>query len=209
MGGFRTSEVSGSLWRRSNSTPAPAKKTGGTVTLHLPQKHGAHALTGPLPAESEASSSTNSHFLHAGQVYVSVRSESIVLILGSCVAVCIWDPINAIGGATHYLLPTWDGRGTSSARYGNVAISSLLQKLADAGADREKLRAKVFGGGCLFGIMRDGSANKDHLGIRNVEIAREILAKGRIPVAASDVGGDRGKRIVFRTDTGEALVKEL
>lgn len=179
------------------------------MTLHLPQKQGVRALTGPISAETEAPSSPNSHFLHAGQVYVSAGPESIVLILGSCVAVCIWDPINAIGGATHYLLPTWDGRGTSSPRYGNVAISSLLQKLADAGADREQLRAKVFGGGCLFGIMRDRGANKDHLGNRNVEIAREILAKGRIPVVASDVGGDRGKRIIFHTDTGEALVKEL
>jgi chemotaxis protein CheD len=179
------------------------------MTPHLPQKHGVHALTGPLSAESEASSSPNSHFLHAGQVCVSARSESIVLILGSCVAVCIWDPINAIGGATHYLLPAWDGRGTSSPRYGNVAIPSLLQKLADAGAGREQLRAKVFGGGCLFNIMRDGGANKDHLGNRNVEIAREILAKGRIPVVFSDVGGNRGKKVIFRTDTGESLVREL
>jgi chemotaxis protein CheD len=179
------------------------------VTLHLPQKHGAHALTGPISAESEASSSPISHFLHAGQVYVSARSESIVLILGSCVAVCVWDPINAIGGATQYLLPAWEGRGTSSPRYGNVAIPSLLQKLADARANREQLRAKVFGGGCLIGIKRDGSANIDHLGNRNAEIAREILAKGRIPVVASDVGRNRGQRIVFRTDTGEALVQEL
>lgn len=179
------------------------------MTLHLPQKRAVQELLESVPDESHAVSSSNSRFLHAGQVHVSNNGESIVLILGSCVAVCIWDPINAIGGATHYLLPVWDGRGTSSPRYGNVAISSLLQKLADAGADREQLRAKVFGGGCLFNAMRDGSANKDHLGNRNAEIAREILAKGRIPVVAADVGGDRGKRILFRTDSGEALVKEL
>jgi chemotaxis protein CheD len=123
--------------------------------------------------------------------------------------VCIWDPIHAVGGATHYLLPEWDGRGTSSPRYGNIAISSLLQKLADAGADRELLRAKVFGGGCLFGITLESNSKKDHLGSRNVEIATEILAKGRIPVVASNVGGARGKRIVFQTATGEADVREL
>lgn len=179
------------------------------MTLHLPKKRAVQDLLESLPDESPAVSSSNSRFLHAGQVYVSNNGEPIVLILGSCVAVCIWDPINAIGGATHYMLPAWDGRGTSSPRYGNVAISSLLQKLADAGADRKQLRAKVFGGGCLFDSMRDGAPNKDHLGIRNVEIAREILAKGRIPIVSSDVGGDRGKRILFRTDSGEALVKEL
>jgi chemotaxis protein CheD len=178
------------------------------VTLHLQQKHGAHAASA-LISEGKAPSSANSRFLHAGQVYVSACSESIVLILGSCVSVCIWDPIHAIGGATHYLLPEWDGRGTSSSRYGNIAISSLLQKLADAGADRELLRAKVFGGGCLFGITLESNSKKGHLGSRNVEIATEILAKGRIPVVASNVGGDRGKRIVFQTGTGEADVREL
>lgn len=179
------------------------------MTLHLPQKRAVQDLLESLPDESHAVSSSNSRFLHAGQVYVSNNGESIVVILGSCVAVCIWDPINAIGGATHYMLPAWDGRGTSSPRYGSVAISVLLQKLAEAGASREQLRAKVFGGGCLFDSMRDGTPNKDHLGIRNVEIAREILAKGRIHIVASDIGGDRGKRIVFHTGTGEAIVKKL
>lgn len=163
-----------------------------------------------LPAVSGHDSiSSNSHFLHAGQIYVSAQAESIVLILGSCVAICIWDSVNGIGGATHYLLPSWDGKGVSSPRYGNVAISALLQKLADAGANTANLRAKVFGGGCLFDVMRDASPKRDHLGSRNVEIALELLAKERIPVVAKEVGSDRGQRILFQTNTGHALVKAL
>jgi chemotaxis protein CheD len=168
----------------------------------------------PVPAElppvgGHDPVSSNPHFLHAGQIYVSAQAESIVLILGSCVAVCIWDPVNGIGGATHYLLPAWDGKGVPSPRYGNVAISALLQKLADAGANSAQLRAKVFGGGCLFDVMREASPKKDHLGSRNVEIALELLAKERIPVVAKEVGGDRGQRIVFETNTGHASVKVL
>ena len=179
------------------------------MTLHLPQKHG--LLTAmPAPAgESLNAGPANSHFLHAGQIYVSTEGEAVIFILGSCVAVCIWDSISRIGGATHYLLPSWDGRGTSSARYGNVAIAALLQKLVDAGARREQLRAKVFGGGYLFDILREGHRNHDHLGRRNVEIAQDLLTKERIPIVSSDVGGDRGKRITFQTHNGEAIVKEL
>lgn len=179
------------------------------MTLSPSQKHGLLAVTDTPAGESLGSVSTNSHFLHAGQVYVSSHREAIVLILGSCVAVCLWDSTSGIGGATHYLLPSWDGRGASSARYGNVAIAGLLQKLADAGAHRDKLRAKVFGGGCLFDIMREGRPNHDHLGRRNVEIAKEILTKERIPIISSDVGGDRGKRVTFHAQNGEAIVKEL
>jgi len=46
-------------------------------------------------------------FSMPGQVFVSAEAKSVALILGSCVGVCIWDPVNAIGGATHYMLPSW------------------------------------------------------------------------------------------------------
>jgi chemotaxis protein CheD len=163
-----------------------------------------------VPAGSHDAAHSNSHFLHAGQVFVSAEAKSIVLILGSCVGVCIWDAVNAIGGATHYLLPSWDGTGGASPRYGNVAVSILVQKLLEAGANRGQLRAKVFGGGCLFDAMRESSSHKEHhLGSRNVEMALEILTKAQIPVVSTVVGVDRGQRIVFRTDTGDAEIKVL
>src|SRR4029077_14687460 len=135
------------------------------MSLLSTPKPGSPALTGPLPAESHHPASVNSHFLHAGQVFVSAEGQSVVLILGSCVAVCIWDPANGIGGATHYLLPSWDGKGGQSPRYGDVAVSVLLQKLLEAGADRGQLRARVFGGGCLFDSIREsGSKREQHIG---------------------------------------------
>src|SRR2546427_13014845 len=120
----------------------------------------------------------------------------------------MWDAVNSIGGATHFLLPSWDGAGVASPRYGNVAISILVQKLMEAGAERGQLRAKVFGGGCLFDSMRESSSRKEqHLGSRNVEMALETVAKAQIPVVSNVVGVDRGQRIVFRTDTVDAELK--
>jgi len=165
-----------------------------------------HALRA---GESRDAAASTAHFLHAGQIFVSAKAQSIVLILGSCVAVCIWDQLNGIGGATHYLLPTWDGRGTASARFGNVAISALLQRLVEEGADPRQLRAKIFGGGCLFDSMRAPASNKDHLGRRNVEIALEILAKEHIPIESTEVNAHTGLRIVFQTGTGAATVNTL
>jgi chemotaxis protein CheD len=177
---------------------------------HPPVKHAAPAVTAPVSSGSHDAGSSNSHFLHAGQVFVSAEGKSIVLILGSCVGVCIWDSVHAIGGAAHYLLPSWDGTGAPSPRYGNVAISILVQKLLEAGANRGQLQAKVFGGGCLFDSMREsGSQKEQHLGSRNAEIALEVLTKAHIPVVSAVLGVDRGQRIVFRTDTGNAEMKVL
>lgn len=178
----------------------------------LPLKFAPHARVEPPSAVVLDSAPVNAHFLHSGQVFVSAEAKPIVLILGSCVAVCIWDAVNAIGGATHYLLPTWDGRGVPSPRYGNVAVSTLLEELANAGASRAQLRAKIFGGGCLFDSLRDASANKEKengLGSRNVEVALEILTKERISIVSTDVRASRGQRIVFHPATGESVVKTL
>ena len=179
------------------------------MSPHPTAKHATAVPAARLSAGNHESGSSNSHFLHAGQVFVSAEPKSIVLILGSCVGVCIWDEVNGIGGATHFLLPSWDGAGVASPRYGNVAISILVQKLMEAGASRGQLRAKVFGGGCLFDSMRESSSRKDHLGSRNVEIALETLTKAQIPVVSTVVGADRGQRIVFRTNTGDAEIKVL
>jgi chemotaxis protein CheD len=161
-----------------------------------------------VPSGRVAAEAANSHFLHAGQVHIS-QSESIVMILGSCSAVCIWDSVHGIGGATHFLLPVWDGRGAASPRYGNVAISALLQRLTEAGAQRELLRAKVFGGGCLFDSMRGQNSIREHLGKRNVQTALEILAKEHIPVVSVEAGNDKGQRVMFHPKTGVSSVKTL
>lgn len=180
--------------------------------MRLPSssKNASPALATPPSAEVHDLPTSNAYFLHAGQLFVSAEAKSIVLILGSCVGVCIWDPVNGVGGATHYLLPMWDGKGVASPRYGNVAVPLLLQQLLEAGADRGQLRAKVFGGGCLFDSMRASTSNKEqHLGSRNVETALEMLTKAQIPVVSTAVGVDRGQRIVFRTNTGDAVIRIL
>ena len=180
------------------------------MSPQLSLKLGPTARNAQLPCEILDPSPASAHFLHAGQVFISAEGQPISIILGSCVAVCVWDSVKAIGGATHFLLPNWDGRGVSSPRYGDVAVSILLHKLLEAGADRGHLRAKVFGGGCLFESLRPPSADSEpHLGSRNVEIALSMMAKARIPVVSKIVGVNRGQRIRFRTDTGDAVIRIL
>jgi chemotaxis protein CheD len=174
----------------------------------LPKTKLPDPLDHPLHTQHD-SARPNHHFLHAGQIHVSSGGQPIVIILGSCVAVCIWDSVSGIGGATHYLLPVWDGKGTASSRYGALAIPALLQELLDAGANKYQLRARVYGGGCLFESLRGSGAGQESLGDRNAAIALEFLAKEHIQVISTDIGGDHGQRIVFHTDTGEAAMKHL
>lgn len=145
-------------------------------------------------------------YLHPGQLFVATTPAVVTTILGSCVAVCIWDGALGIGGINHFLLPTGLKGSSTGTRYGNVATEQLLEKLARAGARRPHLLAKVFGGACVLDAMR---GKEDHLGGKNVDVARKFLTDSGIPVVASDVGGNRGRKLIFHPHDGRARVKLL
>jgi chemotaxis protein CheD len=74
------------------------------------------------------------------------------------------------------------------------------------GARAGDIRAKVFGGGCVMPVLATRSGS---LGDSNVRIAFEMLADRNIPVVGHDVGGSRGRRILFHVDDGSAWVWKL
>lgn len=157
-------------------------------------------------AGDPASNGRRGVFLHAGQIFVSTDPASITTILGSCVAVCLWDPMTRLGGTNHFLLPLRASGAEAAERFGNLATEQLIDRLLQLGARRRFLQAKVFGGACVLEAFRKRDS---HLGHKNVEAALQVLADGRIPVVARDVGGQRGRKLVFQTDDGSAWVRLL
>ena len=184
---------------RQHDEPGEPMSLDSSSKNRLPVAPGKESAANAEPANSPA------HVLEPGQVHVSPKGQSIVMTLRSGAAVCISDPIGGIGGAAHYLLPDWNGSGTASPRYGSVAIITLVQGLLAAGAWREHLRAKVFGGGKR--TQTDGLSD-DTAATRNIEVALEILTKERISIAYVEAGTNRELRVVFQTDSGEAQVTD-
>jgi chemotaxis protein CheD len=144
------------------------------------------------------------HYLHPGELFVSEQPTLVTTILGSCVAVCLFDPIARVGGMNHYLLPV-AGRERST-RFGDVAIPALLEGVLSRGASRAYLQAKVFGGACVVACFR---GNRRHLGEENAELALLALEREGIPVLDGDVGGNQGRKLLFRTDEGTAWIRML
>ena len=86
-------------------------------------------------------------YLQPGQLVVSVMPAAITTILGSCVAVCLWEPHRGIGGMNHFMLPMAAGNGSaSSPRFGPAAMEQLLTQVREAGARPPLLRARIYGG---------------------------------------------------------------
>lgn len=145
------------------------------------------------------------HFLYPSSLFVSKEPYLVKTILGSCVAICLWDSRLKIGGINHYMLPHWNGNDLASPKYGNIAIDKMIDKLLFHGSKIEDLQAKIFGGGEL---MQTGNS-KTLIGERNIRVARIMLEEKNIPIVASSTGGKRGRKIIFFTDTGEVRHKLL
>ena len=143
--------------------------------------------------------SLSKHLLYPSDIYVSRTPCVVSTILGSCVSVCLHDPFLKYGAINHYILPQWNGQDLMTMKYGNMAIIRILEELLKAGCKYENLTAKVFGGAEVL----TGLSSSFHIGKRNIDIAIEILNEFRIPVLFSDVGGNKGRKIIFNTQTGE------
>ncbi|PIE11339.1 MAG: chemotaxis protein CheD [Rhodobacterales bacterium] len=126
-------------------------------------------------------------------------------ILGSCIAVCLFDEKRGVGGMTHFLLPTplTDGDRSERAGYhGPSAILSLKTALLREGAGKSDLRAKIFGGGAVVLGLGD-------IGRANIHCAEETLAAMGIPIIARCIGGNRARRLRFHPVSGIARVQRI
>ena len=144
-------------------------------------------------------------FIHAGEIYVGARPTEISTILGSCVAVCLYDNVQRIGSMNHYLVPLWNGNGLQSPKYGNISITRLIESMLNIGCHIENIEAKLFGGANVI----DVSSEEMMIGRKNILVAKEVLKEYGISIVAQDTGGERGRRIMMRSDTGKIFLKYL
>jgi chemotaxis protein CheD len=146
-------------------------------------------------------------YLHPAQMHVATAPCAIRTLLGSCVAVCLWDAEAHVGGAVHYLLPRGRHSHGETGRYGTLAIPALIRAVCALGGSPGSLKAKIFGGARVLAGL--GPASGASLGDSNAAVAWELRAAENVPVIGSDVGGDRGRRVLFHVEDGAAWVWRL
>ena len=146
------------------------------------------------------------HYLIPGKIFVAAQPFAISTVIGSGVALCLWDRKLGIGGANHFMLPEGPEESDNATRYANVANPALLKRMLELGAEIKTLEAKIFGGSLpnvTFGNQ------KDHVGELNVKTVTHFLNMSNIRIDKSDVGGTRGRKLIFHTDDGRAWSEQL
>jgi len=143
--------------------------------------------------------------LHPGDHYAAKDPALLSTLLGSCVAVCLYDPAAGVAGMNHFLLANRRyARNmplsiTDAGRYGVHAMELLINDMLRLGADKRRIKAKAFGAGAV--IENLCSDNFMCVGDVNERFIREFLQMEGIELVAEDLGGNRGRVIRFRTDT--------
>jgi chemotaxis protein CheD len=144
--------------------------------------------------------------IHIGGVRASRDPLVIDTVLGSCIAACLYDPVEGVGGMNHFMLPEGTDPGNpTSARYGVNAMELLISEIMKLGGQRRRFQAKIFGGGHVLKIRE----SLDGVPQRNIDFVRRFLETEQIPVIKEDVGGYQPRRVLFNTSTGKAFLKYL
>lgn len=146
------------------------------------------------------------HYLIPGKVFAAAQPFAISTILGSGVVLCLWDSARGIGGANHVMLPEGPEESDNAMRYANIANPALLQRMLELGAETKTLEAKIFGGSLPNVTFGNGT---EHVGELNVKTVTHFLKMNGIRLAQSDVGGTRGRKLIFHTDDGRAWSEKL
>lgn len=139
-----------------------------------------------------------------GEYFVTTTDMVVVTVLGSCVAACIRDREKGIGGMNHFMLAEGGDDQTASARYGSYAMEILINHLLKLGARRDRLEAKVFGGGRVMASLSGAM-----VGERNSNFVLNYLQTERIPVVSQDLLDVYPRKVYFFPVTGRVMMKKL
>ncbi|MCP4024163.1 MAG: chemotaxis protein CheD [Desulfobacteraceae bacterium] len=146
---------------------------------------------------------TSDYLLKPGYIYLPDKPTVISTVLGSSVSVSLYDKSRKMGGMNHFLFPIVGLKEKTTARYGNVAIHTLVRLMLEGGSLVKNMEAQLFGGAYNSKVsVRD-------IGRENYVSARNILSQKRIKIVSEDVGGELGRKIVFNTSNYEIVILKV
>jgi len=149
----------------------------------------------------------NFRLINVGIADLQVASYPDVLrtILGSCIAICMYDFKKRLVGLSHIMLPTRDKSFLDEKRYADSAIPILLDEMRRNGASTERIVAKIVGGAVMFG-KKEFKLIKE-IGMGNVKMTREVLHNRKIRIVAEDIGGGYARTLNFYSENGIIKIK--
>lgn len=145
--------------------------------------------------------------LRIGDVFATDRQAIVRTVLGSCIAVCLYDPVSRVGGMNHFMLPRMasSAHALDATRYGEHAMEVLIGSIQRLGGRRERLLAKLFGAGHVLQTKESAQS----VPAQNISFIEQFAHEEALQVVSRDLGGFLPRRVHFQPHSGRVLVKRL
>ena len=125
--------------------------------------------------------------------------------LGSCIGVCLYDPVLKLGAMVHIMLPLNMETGRKNPlKYGDTGICETVKQMEAKGASKRRLVAKIAGGARMFEVI---GGNLGNIGQRNIDSVHMVLKREGIPLLKEDVGGTTARTLLFDVSNGLCCVR--
>jgi chemotaxis protein CheD len=135
--------------------------------------------------------------VHPGEIALVTDGKMLISIVSVGVAVCLWEHGGTLAALAHFVEPRIQIPHQATSRFGNVALIKTIQLIREYGP-MGQVEAQIFGGAHQPGASAHG--------IENVEMARKVLQARGIPIVSEDIGGSKGRKLMFDTKTGHVAV---
>ncbi len=162
------------------------------------------SATYECPSAPNTATSPQATAVGMGQTGVGSHPSRFSAVLGSCIGVALYHRHLRLGAMGHVVLPSSSGRDGTPGKFADTAIPHLVELLKRKGASTSQLTAKIAGGACMF-----GATGPMQIGLANAEAVRNQLKALRIPILAEDIGGSKGRRVVFDCDNGAMSIETV
>ena len=119
----------------------------------------------------------------------------VTYALGSCIGICLYDPVIKLGAMVHIMLPlNMEAGRKNTMKYADTGIKETLRQMEAKGAKRSRITAKIAGGAKMF---EDSGGSLGNIGQRNIDSVRLNLKKEGIRLLKEDVGGSVARTLLF------------
>ncbi len=145
-----------------------------------------------------------------GELAVSKQAADLIVThaLGSCVAVCLFDPVAHVAGLIHILLPESrinPARALEQpAAFADTGIPLLFQTAYKHGVEKKRCVVHLIGGAEV--TMAPGGSGTFNVGKRNVLAAKNALWRNGVLIRAESIGGTTVRTVNLMVGDGRILV---
>ncbi|SHO43445.1 chemotaxis protein CheD [Desulfopila aestuarii] len=145
-------------------------------------------------------------YLKPGELVITQEPVMVTTVLGSCVSVTMYHSGSKTASICHGMLPK--GGGSDNFKFVDTSIGYMIKFFQKMKIAREEIEVKLFGGADMFSGGRVSVSNLT-VGRQNITTAIRCLKGFGLTIAASDVGGKNGRKLIFRTDSGIVFIKKM